>query len=293
MIEAPPGRLIEAPPSASATSSASRPGPTRTLRPRLSRDLALIGALAHRDLLRLMKDPGRWLGLVLQPLLLWALMGSGMGQVFSVPGLPEVDYHRFFFPGLLVMVALFTAIFATMAVIEDRDHGFLQQVLVAPASRTAMVLGKVTGVTLIALVQLALVLPAAPLAGFHFGDIALLPVIAGYTLGVIGMTSLAFALAWVSRTTAGYHAVMGVLLIPLWLVSGSVFPLPKAGALALVGHLDPMTYAVDALRHGLDGGTSPLASVGPGLTFALLGAFAVLALTLASFVARRNPGGPA
>lgn len=282
------------PPLAPNHATPARPSrPARALRPRLARDLALIGALAHRDLLRLMKDPGRWLGLVLQPLLLWALMGSGMGQVFSVPGLPEVDYHRFFFPGLLVMVALFTAIFATMAVIEDRDHGFLQQVLVAPASRTAMVLGKVTGVTLIALVQLALVLPAAPLAGFHFGDIAFLPVIAGYTLGVIGMTSLAFALAWVSRTTAGYHAVMGVLLIPLWLVSGSVFPLPHDGALSVVGRIDPITYAVDALRHGLDGGHSALATTGAGLTFALLGAFAVLALVLASFVARRNPGGPA
>lgn len=254
-------------------------------------ELGLVMGLARRDLMRLRKDTARWIGLVLQPLLLWALLGSGLAGVFSVPGNPGIDYHRYFFPGLVVMIGLFTAIFATMAVIEDRDHGFLQQVLVAPGSRTSMVLGKVLGVLFIALVQFALVVPAATLAGFDLGAIAWGPLLLGYVLGVVMLTGFAFSLAWVSRTASGYHAVMGVLLIPLWLVSGAVFPLPAHGFLGVIGYADPMTYMVDAMRHGFEGGSAALGFTSPLVSFGVLAALAVFAVMLAAFVARRPVGG--
>jgi len=261
------------------------PGPSR------HPELGLVFGLALRDMLRLKKDTGRWLGLVLQPLLLWVLLGAGFGQVFAAQDTPDVDYHRYFFPGLVVMIGLFTAIFSTMAVIEDRDHGFLQQVLVAPGSRTSMVLGKVLGVLLIALAQLVLVLPAVPLAGFDLALLAWGPLLLGYILGVVALTGLSFALAWVSRTTGTYHAVMGVLLIPLWLVSGAVFPLPHSGFLAVIGYLDPMTYMVDALRHAFEGGQGARAFTAPIVSFIALFAFAIAAVLLAALVARRPVGG--
>jgi len=254
-------------------------------------ELGLIIGLARRDLMRLRRDTARWLGLVLQPLLLWALLGSGLAAVFAVPGRPDVDYHHYFFPGLVVMIGLFTAIFATMAVIEDRDHGFLQQVLVAPGSRTSMVLGKVLGVLLIALVQFVLVAPAATLAGYDLGAIAWGPLVVGYVLGVVALTGLSFSLAWVSRTASGYHAIMGILLVPLWLVSGAVFPLPGHGFLGVIGYADPMTYMVDAMRHGFDGGSASLAFTTPVVSFTALAGLAVFAVLLAAFVARRPVGG--
>jgi daunorubicin resistance ABC transporter membrane protein len=250
-------------------------------------DRSLIAALVRRDLLRLRRDTGRWMGLVLQPLLLWALLGSGFGDVFKVPGL-DIDYHRFFFPGLVVMVGLFTAIFATMAVIEDRDHGFLQQVLVSPASRFAMVTGKVLGVLAIALAQFIVIAPAATLAGYDLASIDLGLLTIAYILGVSGMTALAFALAWVCQTTHAYHAIMGVLLIPLWLVSGSMFPIPASGWLHHLCALNPLTYAVDALRHGFEGGHSALASTTPLAAFAALLTFVALAMTLATWVSRAS-----
>lgn len=261
--------------------------PRATRRP----ELGLVIGLARRDLIRLRRDTGRWLGLVLQPLLLWALLGSGLGEVFTVPGRPDIDYHRFFFPGLIEMIGLFTAIFATMAVIEDRDHGFLQQVLVAPGSRTSMVLGKVLGVLFIALVQFALVVPAASLAGYDLAAIAWPQLIVAFVLGVVTLTGLSFSLAWVSRTASGYHAIMGVLLIPLWLVSGSVFPLPHEGFLGVIGYADPMTYMVDALRHGFEGGSADLAFTAPLTSFVTLTALAIASVALAAFVARRPVGG--
>ena len=254
-------------------------------------ELGLVIGLARRDMMRLRKDTARWLGLVLQPLLLWALLGSGLAEVFAVPGSPGVDYHRYFFPGLVVMIGLFTAIFATMAVIEDRDHGFLQQVLVAPGSRTSMVLGKVLGVLFIALVQFVLVVPAATIAGYDLGAIAWGPLLLGYVLGVVALTGFAFSLAWVSRTASGYHAIMGVLLIPLWLVSGAVFPLPGHGFLSVIAYADPMTYMVDAMRHGFEGGTAALTFTSPVVSFLALAGLAVFAVGLAAYVARRPVGG--
>ncbi len=267
---------------------------TASSRPARRPELGLVLGLARRDLMRLRKDTARWVGLVLQPMLLWALLGSGFGRVFTVPGAPGLDYHLYFFPGLVMMIALFTAIFATMAVIEDRDHGFLQQVLVAPGSRTAMVLGKVLGVLSVALVQLALVLPAAPLAGYDLAAIAWGPLLLAFCLTVITLTGLALSLAWISRTTGGYHAVMGVLLIPLWLVSGAVFPLPAIDSgevLGVVGAIDPMTYGVDALRHAFSGGESALAYTTPLVSFLVLAALAIAAVALAALAARRPVGG--
>ena len=123
-------------------------------------ELGLIRALWQRDLIRLMRERSRWLGVVLQPLLFWVLIGSGMGQTFAIAG-SEVDYLAFFFPGILVMIMLFTTIFASMAIIEDRQQGFLQQVIVAPGSRLALVLGKIAGVTTVACVQIVLCMVVA------------------------------------------------------------------------------------------------------------------------------------
>lgn len=253
---------------------------------RTANNLALTLTLVRRDLVRLRRDTGRWVGLVLQPMLLWVLLGSGFGEVFKVPGLPGVDYHLFFFPGLVMMVSLFTAIFATMAVIEDRDHGFLQQVLVAPGARWAMVLGKVLGVLSIAMVQFALIIPASSLAGYSLSAIDWPTLILAFILGTLGTTSLAFALAWVSPTTHAYHAIMGILLIPLWLISGSMFPLPADGWLSVVAAINPMTYGLDGLRHGMEGGPSALATTAPATTFTALLVYVAVAFALATWVSR-------
>jgi len=259
---------------------------TATRASRMRFELGLVVALWRRDLLRLRHDTGRWVGLVLQPLLLWVVLGTGMGQAFGP------DYHRYFFPGLVAMIALFTAIFATMAVIEDRQRGFLQQVLVAPGSKAAMIVGKVLGVLSIALLQLVLVLPALPLAGFDLGAVAWGSLVLVFALGTITIMACSFALAWVVSSTHAYHALMGVLLVPLWLVSGAVFPVPASSWLAAVAAANPMTYMVDGLRHALGGASAAHTVAAPGTATLVLLALALGALTLASLVARRPVGGP-
>jgi ABC-2 type transport system permease protein len=261
---------------------------------RLRRELGVIAALWHRDMLRFRRDTGRWVGLVIQPLLIWGLLGAGMRERLVLPGATAGDALAFYLPGAIAMIALFTSIFATMGVIEDRQHGFLQQVLVAPSSRLAMIVGKALGVLSVALIQLALTIPAFALAGLDLGAVAWPALVLVFTLGVLSVTVLSFCLAWLVRTTHAYHALMGVFLIPLWLVSGALFPLPEGGFIRWINVVNPLAYMVDGLRAAMAPVEAAVTAFPSGVPVAVLGGAAVLGLLLASRVARRPvTGGPA
>jgi ABC-2 type transport system permease protein len=246
-------------------------------------ELGLIGALWKRDLLRLSKERSRWIGVAAQPLLLWLLLGSGMASTFQIAG-SDVDYLNYFFPGVCAMVVLFTTIFATMAVIEDRREGFLQQVLVSPGSRLSMVVGKCCGVTTVALLQVLLCVLVAPAAGYDLASIHWPMLLAATVLGGVGLTGLSFMFAWVINSTHGYHALMAMVLLPLWLVSGAMFPV-SGGWLGAINDVNPMSYVVDALRHALEGGQCALASSEPVVALVFLGGFALIAPLGASWIA--------
>jgi daunorubicin resistance ABC transporter membrane protein len=201
---------------------------------------------------------------------------------------------QYFYPGIVMLVVLFTSIFTTMSVIEDRHKGFLQAVLVAPASRAALVLGKTLGGVSIALVQAAIFLALAPLAGFDmraiaWGELALLLVLVG-----VALSSLGFAIAWWLDSTQGYHVVMSVLLLPLWIVSGAMFP-TAAGPkwLAIAARLNPLAYAVGGVRRALYGGAPPGgASASAALELAVTAGFAVVAVVVAVRVCSRRGDKP-
>ncbi len=254
----------------------------------LSRELATIGVLVRRDLLRLVREKSRLFGVVAQPLLFWIMIGSGMGSSFAMPGgAAGVDYLEYFFPGVTALVVLFTAIFSTMSLIEDRHAGFLQAVLVAPSSRLSIVLGKTLGGVIAALVQAALFLALAPLAGFDFARIDWAAVVLVLSLLAIGLTALGFALAWWLDSTHGYHAVMSVALFPAWILSGAMFPLEGASPwLRAAMRANPMTYAVEGLRAALYGGTAPggtgALGLAPSCAPLVLAGFATAMLLLAA-----------
>lgn len=243
-------------------------------------DLGTVVALWRRDLLRLFRERSRWLGVVLQPLLFWVVIGTGMDGVFQLPGADGTSYRAWFFPGILMMIVLFTTIFATMSVIEDRQTGFLQQVLVAPGSRLALVLGKVAGVTTMALIQAALFLPLAPLAGFSLASIAWPSLLAVIVVSCVGLTAVNLSMAWVLSSTQGYHAIMSVVLIPLWILSGAMFP-GDGTWIEAVMRVNPLAYAVGGARAALGGG-------GAGFELLVLAAFAVGALALAARTCSRG-----
>src|SRR5690606_13673615 len=119
-------------------------------------------------LVRFVRQPNRVIGALLTPIVFWLLIGGGIGRSFNAPGIPgSGNYLEFFFPGTILMILLFTAVFSTISIIEDRREGFLQSVLVAPVPRMAIVLGKVIGGTLLATGQGVLFLLLGPLIGIE------------------------------------------------------------------------------------------------------------------------------
>ncbi|MEM1305507.1 MAG: ABC transporter permease, partial [Planctomycetota bacterium] len=175
--------------------------------------------------------------------------------------------YAHFFPGTLAMILLFTAIFATISIIEDRKEGFLQGVLVAPIPRWTMVMGKVVGGAAIAMIQAVAFLvlgwvtspDVSPTAAQALGAAGLMAVMA------IALTSLGFFIAWRMDSTQGFHAIMSVFLLPMWLLSGAFFPQGAAGVLGYVVAINPMTYGVAGLRRFLHqytvDGPDPLAGL--------------------------------
>ncbi|MGO9208560.1 MAG: ABC transporter permease [Terriglobales bacterium] len=212
-----------------------------------------VGSLWWRELVRFYRQRSRVAGVILSPLVFWLVMGAGFGTSFrSGSAAGGQHYLEYFYPGALIMIVLFTSIFTMMSVIEDRKEGFLLSVLVAPISRSAIVLAKVLGGTTLSAVQGLIFLVFAPAVGVHFG-LALFGLIVLITVLVsFCLTSLGFAVAWKMDSAQGFHAVVNLFLIPLWLVSGALFPMAGAsGWIRVLMLINPLTYGVEALRAAL------------------------------------------
>lgn len=209
-----------------------------------------VGTLWWREMTRFCRQRSRWGSALAQPILIWVLLGSGFGASFRVQ--EGAGYREYFYPGVLTLVMLFTSIFATIAVVEDRREGFLQGVLVAPVSRTSLVLGQALGSTTLAMLQGVLLLLLAPFAGISVSLLALCLVVVVLFCIAWSMTNLGLIIAWRLHSTQGFHAIMNLLLMPLWLLSGAFFPAAGAPAwLAWVMWCNPLTYGVTALRRSL------------------------------------------
>lgn len=258
----------------------------------LAEDLSTVRVLVRRDLVRFFREKSRVVVALVQPLIFWLVIGSGMSGTFLLRSASGVGYLEYFYPGVVVMVVLFTAIFTTMSVIEDRHSGFLQAVLVAPGSRTAVVLGKCLGASAVALVQSALFILLAPLAGFDAGAIAWPALGCALALACFTLCAVGFAVAWWLDSTAGYHVVMSVLLLPMWILSGAMFPAPAGGWIAIVERLNPMSYAVSAVRRALYAGSPPpgtgLSGASALLELGVLAAFGAVALLAAVRLCHRR-----
>lgn len=248
-------------------------------------------SLSWRELIRFYRQRHRLLGALGTPVVFWILIGSGLGASFHPPGFLSpraMTAIEYLYPGTLVLILLFTSIFSNISVIEDRREGFLQSVLVAPAARSAVVLGKILGGTTVALMQGILFLLLAPWVGMKVTFVSGSVLVGLVFLISFGLTALGLTLAWRMRSTQGFHAIMNLVLIPLWLLSGAFFP--AAGAprvLEWAIRLNPISYAVSSLRRGLYWNiATPLndpsmrLSVGVVTLFALI--FLILTVRMAS-----------
>lgn len=209
--------------------------------------------LAQREIVRFYRQPSRIMGIIGSPVLFWLLIGSGLGSSFQLPSAPpDMNYLEYFFPGTMVLIILFTSIFSTISIIEDKRDGFLQSVLVAPIPRSSLVLGKVLGVSALAMLQAILFLVLAPTINIHLSISSVFLTLAVLLLISLGLAGLGFSLAWRMESTQGFHAVMNLVLIPLWMLSGALFPVSGAAYwLGKLMNLNPLSYGVAATRMSL------------------------------------------
>jgi ABC-2 type transport system permease protein len=249
------------------------------------------GTLWLREITRFCRQRSRVIGSFLQPLVFWILLGAGLKASFRPAGMPVgMDYFQYLYPGFIVLVLLFTAIFATISTVEDRREGFLQSVLVAPVSRTTIVMGQALGGTTLAWVPSCIFLILAPLAGVRLDAgsailAASIMAIIAFTLTCIGLT-----IAWKIESTQGFHAIMNLILIPVWLLSGAFWPIDGAPLLLRwTMRLNPLTYGMSALRESLyanhHGDLGSLPSM--ALSVAIAIGSAVFTFALAARTARR------
>jgi ABC-2 type transport system permease protein len=214
-------------------------------------------SLWQREIVRFYRQKARVVGVIASPLIFWLVLGSGFAHSFqssnSGPNTGSSGHYLgYFFPGSIAMIVLFTAIFSMMSLIQDRNEGFLLSVLAAPVSRSAIVLGKVLGGATLAAIQGIVFLVFAPFVGVHLtpASIALSALIV--VLISFELTALGFAIAWPMDSTQAFHAIVNIILLPLWMLSGALFPASGAsGWLRFCMRLNPLSYGVDALRNTL------------------------------------------
>jgi ABC-2 type transport system permease protein len=244
-------------------------------------------SLAQRELVRFLRQRHRVIGALATPIVFWLLVGGGMGRSFRAAGPDGANYLQYFFPGTILMILLFTAIFSTISIIEDRREGFLQSVLVAPVPSMAIVLGKVLGGTVLAFGQALIFLLLGPLVGVwptFFGFLLSLGLMA---LLAFALTALGFCIAWRMSSTQGFHAVMNLFLMPMWFLSGALFPVHNAAPpLRAVMMLNPLTYGLTGLREALYLGRGEGRAGDIALAFVVSAAFAAVLAAAASALAK-------
>ena len=271
---------------------ATRSTPAPAAAPARSGIVLPVASLWWREVVRFYRQPGRVVGVILSPVVFWLVIGSGFGNsIRSAAGGTE-HYLGYFFPGALILVVLFTSIFAMMSVIEDRREGFLLSVLVAPVNRSVIVLSKVLSGTTLSAVQGMIFLAFAPAAGIRLGweQLALVALIV--FLVSFALTALGFAVAWRLDSAQAFHAIVNLFMIPMWLLSGALFPMSGASTwIRMLMRLNPLTYGVDALRAALFPGT--LGETSAASALAILAAFSALMFAIAFWMASRRSTQPA
>lgn len=207
-------------------------------------------ALLRREFLRQVRQPTRIVATIATPAMIWVFFAAGFAGSSNLG--VDASMRAFLVPGIASLTVLFASIFASISLIQDRQDGFLRAAMVSPAPRWAVAGSKVAAGTISATAQGLVVLLMLPLVGHAvtFGGLAAAALVLGCIAGAL--IGLGLCLAWRVDSTQGFHGVMNTVLMPLWLLSGAVFPIATAaGWLAWIARLNPLTWCHEAMRHAL------------------------------------------
>jgi ABC-2 type transport system permease protein len=222
----------------------------------------LLGAIYivwWRDIIRYWRDRARVAASLAQPLLYLVIFGTGLasslgGGFGASAGAAGVSYTTFIFPGVISMSVLFTSIFGAMSIVWDREFGFMRELLVAPIDRAAIAVGKTLGGATQAMIQGLILLVLAPFVGVTLSPTVVLEVVVLAFVLAFGLSAMGVALASYMRTMQGFQVVMNFLMMPMFFLSGALFPLVGLpGWMTVLTRLNPASYGIDPIRRVLLG----------------------------------------
>jgi len=202
----------------------------------------------RREVIRYLRDRARIISTIFQPLMFLLIFGTGLRQTLA-QGNFGVDFLKFMFPGIIAMNVMGVAFFSTVSTVWDREFGFLKEILVAPVSRTSIVMGKVLGATTIAASQALFLLLLAPFIGLKIHIFVILPLFALMLILSVAISGIGLLIASLMKTTESFGFVMQVLIFPMFFLSGAFFPLTAVpGWMSALSKINPLTYGVDGMR---------------------------------------------
>ena len=210
----------------------------------------------RREVTRFTRQPGRIVAAIGTTALLWLLLGSGFAKSLSPEIVPDMttSFGAWLLPGMMTLVAVFSAIFSSLSTIEDRQTGWLQAVLVSPVSLFSIATGRSLGGGLVAFVQSGILLAGLPLIAMDTSASSILLTLLVLAFTSIAMAALGLAFAWHCRSASSFHSIMNLVFMPMWLLSGSVFPISGASKwLEIVAWCNPLTWCTTAMRSSLAG----------------------------------------
>jgi ABC-2 type transport system permease protein len=249
--------------------------------------LRVVYAIWLRELKLFVREPIRLVGAVSQPILYLVIVGQGINSGLRlIEASPDVNYLKFMYPGIIGMSVLFTSMFSAISIIWDREFGFLKEVLVSPAPRWAVAVGKILGGATVAMMQSVILIALAPAAGVVPSVLMVLQLLLLCFLISCAITSVGVAIAARMRSMQGFQMVMNFLVMPMYFLSGAMFPKETAPTwMQVLMVVDPLTYGVAALRGVVIGaGISPApADLSLPANVALLAVGAVVLVGLAAF----------
>jgi ABC-2 type transport system permease protein len=221
--------------------------PVHEVRGSLADDLRAVRVVWKRELIRFLRNRLRIVTSLAQPVLFLFILGTGLAQL--IPGSAGLDFRTFMFPGVVAMTVLFTAIFSAVSIVWDREFGFLREMLVAPARRGAIMLGKCAGGATVATLQGVIMLALAGFVSVPYSPVLLVVLVLEMALAAFMLTAFGLMLASRIQQVESFQVVVQFFVLPMFFLSGALFPLSGLpGWLSALTKIDPLSYAVDPMR---------------------------------------------
>ncbi|HEY2770156.1 MAG TPA: ABC transporter permease [Solirubrobacteraceae bacterium] len=211
-------------------------------------ELRAIRIVWRRDLIRFKSDRIRIISSLIQPLLFLFVLGNGLQQL-SAASTHGVNLKTFIYPGILCIAVMFTAMFSAASIVWDREFGFLREMMVAPVSRSSIVIGKCLGGATVASSQGLIMVVLAPLVGVPYNVVLIIGILALQLLLAFTITAFGVMVAARIKQMQAFFGVMQMIVMPMFFISGALFPVANLPTwLAVLNRIDPLTYAVEPMR---------------------------------------------